>query len=142
MRGLVSSVAKLSEATAAGLASTRSLKDAIIGIQKRDVTLRRLLEETEATESVLFALEDLLQTSHAESPVDTSMTVLLQRPIEGCSRIYSGVEEAMGRFAKESSSPFLDWTKMECMGENVNQVLDIAASYKATISVGLRAVTL
>lgn len=45
-------------------------------------------------------------------------------------------EESIAAFSVRSKTSFRDWTKMEFMGGDINEFIDVIAGYKSTIAVG------
>jgi hypothetical protein len=140
----LSVVASLLAVATAGVQSTQSLKAAVRRYRIRDVTLRRLLDEIGDAENILCTLKELLEagTSQPMTDADNSMAALLRGPIERCSKVCRGFEEAMEQFSRKSKTSFIDWTKMEFMRGDINQFMDTVTGYKATISVGLGVLTM
>lgn len=140
----LSVIASLLTVVTFGVQSTRSLKEAATRYKTRDAILRRLLDVVGDAETILTALEQLLQVANAQPTLDAdvSMATLLRGPIERCSKVCDDFQKAMKQFSEKSKTDFLDWAKMEFMRGDINQFMDTVVGYKATMSVGLGVLTL
>jgi hypothetical protein len=119
----------------ATIQTTKSLYDTVQRFNKRNKTLRRLLQEIEDLTNIL---ELLKQVIGAES----SMIKLLQGPVEHCSQICTEFERSLEGFVGKSKTGLLDWTKLEFKRGDINEFIHVISGYKATISVGLATINL
>lgn len=117
------------------LESTKSLSEAVIAVKERDLTLGRLQNELKGLHHVLVSLT--LMTD-----AQKSMVAFAQDPIHHCSQICDEFERSLNLFAEESRGPFRDWRKMQCMGTDINELIDTVEEYKSTIAISLGMVTM
>lgn len=115
--------------------SARSLYETIKRFQDRSKTLKRLQDELDDLANILGSLAEVINS-------ETTMLVLLQKPIDRCHQVCREFEETMRKFSGNSKPGFRDWTKMEFMRGDINEFIDTIAEYKSTISVGLGTITL
>ncbi|KUL81713.1 hypothetical protein ZTR_09517 [Talaromyces verruculosus] len=115
--------------------SARSLYDTIRRFQDRSKTLKRLQDELDDLANILSSLAEAINS-------ETTMLVLLQKPIDRCHQVCRDFEETMKTFSGKSKPGFRDWTKMEFMRGDINEFIDTIAEYKSTISIGLGTITL
>lgn len=97
--------------------------------------MKRLQDELDDLANILGSLAEVINS-------ETTMLVLLQKPIDRCHQVCREFEETMRKFSGNSKPGFRDWTKMEFMRGDINEFIDTIAEYKSTISVGLGTITL
>ncbi|KAL2833322.1 hypothetical protein BDW59DRAFT_169019 [Aspergillus cavernicola] len=115
--------------------STKSLHDTVRHFKVRNKTLQRLKDELEDLTEILDLLTHAVNT-------EASVLVLLQGPIDRCSQVCREFEQSMKVFSRNSKTGFRDWRKMEFMGGDINEFIDIISGYRSTISVGLGTITM
>lgn len=120
----------------AAIQSTNSLCAAVNRFKERNKTLKNLQDELEDLAKILSSLKQAVDT-------DAAILLLLEGPVERCSRICNEFEQSMSVFSGRSKKVgFLDWAKMEFRRGNINEFAETIGGYKATISIGLGIITM
>ncbi|KAL2138785.1 hypothetical protein VTI28DRAFT_6239 [Corynascus sepedonium] len=119
----------------AAIQSTKSLSATVKRYKDRDKTLNRLQHELEDLITVLDSLK-------AAADSDKAVSTLLKSPLTRCSQICREFEDAMKKFSGKTKTGLRDWTKMEFMRGDIHDFMDILASCKSTIMVGLGIITM
>lgn len=119
----------------AAIHSTKSLYETIKCFEDRSRTLRRLQEELQDLANILDSVTQVNNT-------EISILALLQRPTDRWSQVCREFEQSIKVFSRKPKVGFRDWTKMEFMGGDINEFIDIIAGYKSTISVCLATINM
>jgi Rad3-related DNA helicase len=119
----------------AAIQSTSSLCATVGRFKERNKTLKNLQHELEDLTKILSSLKQAVDT-------DAAILLLLEGPVQRCSRVCNEFEQSMSAFSSKSKVGFLDWAKMEFRRGNITEFAETIGGYKATISIGLGVITM
>ncbi|KAJ5223231.1 hypothetical protein N7468_007773 [Penicillium chermesinum] len=114
--------------------SSVSLYKTVESFRSHPKRVRDLLIELDALSAVLAHLVELVQSNP-----DVNLS-LLNLPLLRCGDICKGFQQELMKYAARSTSnhtSFRDWAKLMYKGENIDDVRNSLASYKATINIAL-----
>ena len=125
----------INQLAAVAAPSTLALRNRVAHHKGRDKVLASLYNVLEDLYHDLIALK---QTTIPEASTRTA----LAGPIRRCNLLCQEFERAMQEFAMKPTAGLRDWSKMEFTAGDINEFIDILTGYRATISVGLRTVSM
>ena len=116
------------------LQSTIRLHERVKSFQYNQKRVHKLLDELCALSTVLGSLSDAVQANH-----DADFSGL-KIPLQRCGNVCADFEREISKHfshADNNRTSFRGWVKFRYMGEDIDGLRRLLASYKATISVAL-----
>lgn len=118
--------------------TSKSLYQLIESFKSSKRAIRDLRDELQSLNEVLETLEGTAAELENE-------LVTLKQPLLRCGKICQEFEDILKRCTSHSGvdrTSFRDWTKLQYMGGDINNLRTTLAGYKATISIALGSATL